>query len=81
MTAHDQHERIKRRMETIDNLAPEVRALVHEYGWEPVSLLMEVGVKKAHHLEQIILACRNGPGAYRAALRARSVGRSNAAAS
>jgi hypothetical protein len=52
--------RIKRRMDAIDSLPADVRAVVHEYGWEPVKLLMGLGVKKAGALEHIILACRGG---------------------
>ncbi len=48
----------KRRMAAIDALHPEMRKLVHEYGWEPVRLLMELGAKRPGHVEHIIRACR-----------------------
>lgn len=59
------YEHAKRRAEKkfaiIDKLTPEVRAVIHEYGWEPVQLLMELGVKRAGRLLHIIRACRGEP--------------------
>lgn len=53
---------IKRRAEKrfliIDSLHPKVREVVHEFGWEPVRLLMELGVTRPGQLRHIILCCR-----------------------
>lgn len=51
-------EQSERRMARIDALPPAHRALVHEYGWEPVKLLMDLGAKRAGHIEHIIRAIR-----------------------
>lgn len=49
------HAECKRRMAKIDALGPVHRALVHEYGGgEPVKLLMDLGAKRASHIEHII---------------------------
>jgi hypothetical protein len=50
------HAECKRRMAQIDALGPVHRALVHEYGWEPVKMLMDLGAKRAAHIEHIIRA-------------------------
>lgn len=50
------HAECKRRMAQIDALPPVHRALVHEYGWEPVKMLMDLGARRAAHIEHIIRA-------------------------
>lgn len=50
-------EACKRRMARIDSLSPEIRRIVHIYGWEPVALLMDLGAKSPAHIEHIIRAC------------------------
>lgn len=50
----------EKRFLVIDKLHPDIRAIVHEYGWAPVRLLLELGVRKPGHLREIILTCRHG---------------------
>lgn len=50
--------RAEKRMEKIDALPPKIRALVHEYGWDAVKALMDLGAKSPGQIEHIILACR-----------------------
>ena len=52
------HDAIKRRMAKIDALSPKMRAVVHEYGWEPVKLLMDLGATNPAQVEHIIRAIR-----------------------
>lgn len=53
---------IKRRAEdrfrVIDNLSPEVRAIVHEYGWAAVKCLMDLGVTTPLRLRHAIKTIR-----------------------
>ncbi len=46
--------RRSRRMATIDALSPELRALVHEYGYTVVKSCMDLGVVKPRHIRQIV---------------------------
>lgn len=60
---HDEHRAqwkaaCERRMAVIDRLHPKMRLVVHEYGWEPVRLLMELGVKSPRHMEHLIRSIR-----------------------
>ncbi len=50
--------RCERRFAVIDNLPKEVREVVHEYGWDAVKLLRDLGVTKAAQLRHIIKAIR-----------------------
>lgn len=47
-------ERRARRMDYVDALQPEQRAIVHEYGLTVFKALEEVGVRKAKHKRHII---------------------------
>lgn len=49
---------IQRRMAVIDALPQKMRLVIHEYGWEPVKLLMDLGVKSPQQVEHIIRAIR-----------------------
>lgn len=51
-------ERAEKRFRVIDNLPREVRELVHEYGWEAVKLLMELGAKSPGQMRHIIKTIR-----------------------
>lgn len=42
------------RMETVDRLPPDVRALVHEYGLNVVNACLQSGVVKAKHIRHIV---------------------------
>lgn len=44
----------KRRMETIDDLPPEIRELVHDYGYTVVRALLDVGVKKPRQIKHVV---------------------------
>ncbi|HVT29358.1 MAG TPA: hypothetical protein VHE81_15185 [Lacipirellulaceae bacterium] len=46
--------RRERRMQQIDNLTPELRAVVNEWGWTIVDNFMRCGVKKANRIEHLI---------------------------
>jgi ATP-dependent RNA circularization protein (DNA/RNA ligase family) len=42
------------RMANVDNLTPELRELVHEYGLNVVKALMDVGVQKPKQIRHIV---------------------------
>lgn len=50
--------RAEQKMKQVDRLSPELRALVHEYGWEPVKCLMDLGARGPRQILHIIRACR-----------------------
>lgn len=54
----DLKRRAEKRMAQIDALPPNVREIVHEYGWDPVKLLLDLGAKSPRQIEHIIKACR-----------------------
>ncbi len=55
MDQKSDHEiRRERRMHQIDNLTPELRAVVNEWGWTIVDNFMRCGVKKANRIEHLI---------------------------
>jgi len=56
----DALERIRRRMDRVDAQPPDIRALVHEYSWATVKTLLDLGLKKASRIEDVILICRHG---------------------
>lgn len=47
-------ERRRARMEVIDSQPPEIRQLVHEYGWSVVNTLLMCGVTKPKHIRHIV---------------------------
>ena len=53
------------RMEKIDALPPDWRALVHEYGWTIVDALQGCGVKKANQGRHVIEVVLNETSAFR----------------
>lgn len=56
----EHHERIKRRMNTIDHLSPQLRALVHEHGWAIVKAFLDHGVTKPRIIDHLIRTVRRG---------------------
>lgn len=42
------------RMDSIDAMAPELRALVHEYGLNVVKAFLDLGVAKPKHIRHLI---------------------------
>jgi len=54
--SHDEMVDAKRvnRMDSIDRLDPETRALVHEYGYHVVTAIRELGVTKPKHIRHIV---------------------------
>lgn len=51
-------ERRRKRMEVIDSMPPEIRALTHEYGWTVVDSFLRCGVtqpKRIRHLVETVL--------------------------
>lgn len=53
---HERYLASKRRvrMEKIDALAPDIRELVHEYGWSVVNACLDMGVTKANRIRHIV---------------------------
>lgn len=47
-------DRRARKMEKIDGLPPEIKAVVHEFGWLTVKTLMESGVTSAKKMRSVI---------------------------
>ena len=45
----------------IVKLPPEVRRLVHRYGWDPVKVFLDLGVSRPRHLEHLIRVVRQLP--------------------
>lgn len=56
MTSEQAKPRVERRMAQIDSLTPDQRAVVHEYGWNLVDILIRHGVTKPKHMRAIINA-------------------------
>ncbi len=50
-------------MRQIDHLPPDVRAVVHEYGWEFVSQMLKLGCKGARQMRHIAYSLNAGRGA------------------
>jgi len=42
------------RMEAIDALPPDIRGLVHDYGYPTVKTCMDLGVTKAKHIRHLV---------------------------
>lgn len=54
------NEKRRKRMEQIDALSPEVRAIVHEEGWTIVDAFMRAGVTRAKIIRHLIMTVRSG---------------------
>lgn len=54
----DLQQRAEKRMARIDTLPADIRELIHEYGWDGVKELLDLGVKRASHMRHIIKAIR-----------------------
>lgn len=66
----DQFEELARvrsevRMQQIDSLPADIKALVHEYGWNLVKAYRDVGVLKARHIKHLIETTMNELSAVR----------------
>lgn len=48
-------DRVKTRMEKVDAMSPEVRAVVHDWGLGIVQTFLDCGVKDPRHMRHIIL--------------------------
>lgn len=57
-TAEEHKPKVERRMARIDSLAPEVREIVHEYGWNLVDTFIQHGVTKAKSMKALINSVR-----------------------
>lgn len=44
----------RRRMERIDNLSPEMRGLVHEYGFTVVGAFLDLGITKPNQIRHAV---------------------------
>lgn len=44
----------QRRMAVIDDLSPDVRALVHEYGWNVVNAFLTLGIQNPRHIRHLV---------------------------
>lgn len=44
----------KARMDQIDRQSPEMRALVHEYGWNIVKSFIDIGVTQPNHVRHLV---------------------------
>lgn len=53
-------QRATMRMEKIDSLAPDVRELVHEFGWTVVNAFLTHGVTKARIIRHLIMMVVDG---------------------
>jgi hypothetical protein len=56
--------RCKNRMNEIDSLHPDVRAIVHEEGWTVVKAFLDAGVRNARQIRHLIRTVREGSEAY-----------------
>lgn len=52
------HTACKKRMARIDSLPQPVRLLVHEYGWDPVKIFLDLGLTSPRHIEHNIRMVR-----------------------
>lgn len=50
----DVQRRRSARMEAIDALSPDIRSLVHDYGYPTVKTCMDLGVTKAKHIRHLV---------------------------
>lgn len=56
--------RCRKRMEQIDAQPPEIRALVHEFGWSVVNSFLMLKITKASHIRHLIEVVREGSASY-----------------
>lgn len=54
--------RVRKRMDRVDEMPPELRACVHEFGLGLVDQFLNCGVTKPAHIRHLIKACWNGSG-------------------
>jgi len=54
--------RIQKRMQHVDSMSPELRRLVHDYGFDMVKQFLQCGVTKPRQIEHLIHVVRNGSG-------------------
>jgi len=52
------HAASKKRMARIDSLPQKVRLLIHEYGWDPVRIFLDLGLTSPNQIEHNIRAIR-----------------------
>ena len=52
------HAACKRRMARIDSLPQPIRLLIHEYGWDPVRIFLDLGLKSPRQIEHNIRMVR-----------------------
>lgn len=52
--------RIIARMDRVDSMSPDVRAIVHEHGLTIVDAFLQCGVTKAKHMRHLINTIRAG---------------------
>lgn len=53
-------QRVINRMDRIDAMEPDLRALVHEHGLTMVQAFLDVGVKKANQIAHLIMVVTRG---------------------
>lgn len=47
-------ERVERRMDSIDRLDPQVRLLVHQYGYCVVDAFLTLGIRSPRHIKHLV---------------------------
>lgn len=52
------HTARKKRMGRIDALPQPIRFLIHEYGWDPVKIFLDLGLTSPRHIEHNIRVIR-----------------------
>lgn len=56
--------RCRKRMADIDALSPDLRALVHEFGWTVVDAFLKAGVERARTIRHLIKTVKDGSSAF-----------------
>lgn len=52
--------RCRKRMDEINALAPEMRALVDDLGWTIVKAFLDCGVRNHRHIRHLVITCWKG---------------------
>jgi len=52
--------RCRKRMEQINALPPELRTLVHEFGWTIIKAFLDCGVRNHRHIRHLIITAWSG---------------------
>jgi hypothetical protein len=52
------HAAAKKRMARIDSLPQPIRLLIHEYGWDPVRIFLDLGLTSPRQIEHNIRSVR-----------------------